>query len=149
VPGTGDGAGGIRYEDVTVAAAARGHDRRVAMTKEQVVELATAQVGRGEDRIERVYRWHFKRVLAATRAAFVAAGSILVATVTAIIHGAVADPSWRNLAVAAALASSVAIAGCQYARLGRLYGKYLESLRVFAVVQRTPEHEPWIRSRSS
>jgi hypothetical protein len=120
----------------------------VAITKEQVVVLATAQVGHGEDRIERVYRWQFERAPAALKASFVAAGSILGATLTAIVHGGVPVASWRAVVVAAALVGSGAITGCQYVRLGRLYGKYLESLRVFAVVQPWPG-EPWMRSRSS
>jgi hypothetical protein len=132
---------------VTNAAPLRGHDRRVAMTKEQVVELATAHVGRGEDRIERVYRWQFERAVAALKATFVAAGSILGATLTAIVHGAPPVASWQTVVAAAALVGSVAIAACQDVRLGRLYGKYLESLHFFAVVQRGLENE-WIRSRS-
>ena len=148
MPGARDGTGGTRYGDVTIAAPAGGDDRNVAMTKEQVVELATARIGHGEDRIERVYRWQFECALAALKASFVAAGSILGATLTAIVHGAVPVASWRTVVVAAALVGSVAIAGCQYVRLGRMYGKYLESLRVFAVVQRSPD-EPWMRSRSS
>lgn len=119
------------------------------MTKEQVVELATLGVDRGEDRIERVYRWQFERALAAVRAEFVAAGSIVVATLTAIINGAVPVVSWQTLALATALTGSAAIAGCQYMRLGRLYGKYLESLHVFALVERAPETAQWTRSLSS
>jgi hypothetical protein len=120
----------------------------MALTREQVAELATAQIGHGEDRIERVYRWQFERALAALKASFVVAGSILGVTLTAVVHGAVPVASWRTVVVAAALVGSVAIARCQYVRLGRLYGKYLESLRVFAVVQRGLG-EPWMRSRSS
>jgi hypothetical protein len=134
---------------VTFWAVAADEDRRVAMTKEQVVELATAQVDRGEDRIERVYRWQFEAALAAVRASFVAAGSILGAMFTALLGGAIPLASWQTLVVAAALVGSVGIAGCQHARMGRLYDKYLESLHVFAVVQGEPEAEQWIRSRSS
>lgn len=148
MPGARDRTGGTRHEEVTVAAPVGGDDRVVAMTKEQVVELATARIGRGEDRIERVYRWQFERALAALKASFVAAGSILGATLTAVVHGVVPIASWRTVMVAAALIGSGAIAGCQYVRLGRLYGKYLESFRVFAVVQRGLG-EPWMRSRSS
>jgi hypothetical protein len=148
VPGACDGSEGTRHEDVTAAAAPRGHDRQ-AVTKEQVVELARAQVRDGEDRIERVYRWQFERALTAVKALFVAVASLLGATLTAIVHGAIPVASWQTVMVAAALVGSIAIAGCQYVRLGRLYGKYLESLRVFAVVQPRLENEQWIRSRSS
>jgi hypothetical protein len=118
------------------------------MTKEQVAELARAQVRDGEDRIERVFRWQFERALAAMKALFVAAASILGATLTAI-HGTIPVASWQTVMVAVGLVGSMAIAVCQYVRLGRLYGKYLESLRVFAVVQPRLENEQWIRSRSS
>jgi hypothetical protein len=137
---------------VTLTAVAADDDRPwrwLRSPRNRSSRYATAKIGGGEDRIERVYRWQFERALAAVRAAFVAAGWILAGALTAIIRGGVPFASWRTLIVATALVGSVAVAVCQYVRLGRLYGKYLESLRVFAVVQRRLETEQWIRSRSS
>src|SRR5437588_13018792 len=73
------------------------------ITQEQVIEVATAKIGRGEDRIERVYRWQFEQALAAVRATFVLAGSIIGATLTALIQRAGPVAPWQTLIVAAAL----------------------------------------------
>jgi hypothetical protein len=112
---------------VTVAAPAAGHDRQVAVTN----------------------RWQLERALVAVRATLVMAGSIVGATLTAIVEGAGGITPWQAVAVAAALAGSLGAAVVQYVRLGRLYGNYLKSLGFFAVVQRLPETAQWIRSRSS
>jgi len=119
------------------------------ITQEQVIEVATAKIGRGEDRIERVYRWQFEQALAVVRATFVLAGSIIGATLTALVQRAGPVAPWQTLIVAAAFAGSVGTAVYQNARLSQLYGNYLESLRVLAVVQRMLETEEWTHSRFS
>jgi hypothetical protein len=45
---------------------------------------------------------------------------------------------------ATALGASLIAVVFLYARLGRLFGSYLESLRLFAVVQRAEETDRWI-----
>ena len=40
------------------------------ITNEQVIEVATAKIGCGEDRIESVYRWQFEHALAVVRATY-------------------------------------------------------------------------------
>jgi hypothetical protein len=114
------------------------------ITQAEIVELATAEVSSGEERIERVYRWHFEQALALVRALFVVAGTLIGASLTAIIQRAGPLATWQALIAAAAFAGAAGAAVYQYARLGRLYGNY-----VFAVVQRVRETERWIHTRSS
>jgi hypothetical protein len=46
---------------------------------------------------------------------------------------------WQILVAATALGASLSVVVFLYTRLGRLFGSYLESLRLFAVVQRAEE----------
>ena len=114
---------------------------------ERMIELATAKVERGADRIERVYSWEVERILAGLRAALTLAGSI-VGLIVAAVFGAVGQAGfWQILVAVAALGCYFGVAVYHYARLRRLYGNYLESLQVFAMVERAVETDRWISSR--
>ena len=116
------------------------------VTEERMVEFARAKVDRGADRIERAYGWEVERLLAGVRAALAVAGSIVALVIAAVFEKAVGP--WQILITVAVLSSSLAAVLYQHARLRRLYGNYLESLCVFALVQRTTEIDRWIRSPS-
>jgi hypothetical protein len=116
------------------------------VTEERIIELATAKVERGADRIERVYGWEAERIVAGLRAALAVAGSIVALVIASVFENAVGP--WQILITLAVLAGSLGAVFHRHARLRRLYGNYLESLRLFAVVQRTAEIDRWIRSRS-
>ena len=115
---------------MTVAAPAAGDDRSMALTREQLVELARADVS--ADRIERVYGWRVERMLAVVRAALALTASIIALVVAVVFEGAVR--------FGASLGTVVFL----YAKLGHLFGNYLESLGLFALVQRPEETDRWI-----
>jgi hypothetical protein len=112
------------------------------MTKAQLVELARADVS--ADRIERVYGWRVERMLAVVRAALTLAASILALVVAAVFEGAAPFGAWQVVVAGIALGVSLGAVVFLYAKLGRLFGNYLESLGFFAVVQRTQETDRWI-----
>ena len=114
----------------------------VAITKAQLVELARADVS--ADRIERVYGWRVERMLALVRAALALAASILALVVAAVFEEAARFGPWQIFVAATGLGASLGAIVFLYARLGRLFGNYLESLGLFAVVQRTEETDRWI-----
>jgi hypothetical protein len=116
------------------------------VTEERTVELAGAKVDRGADRIERAYGWEVERILAGVRAALAVAGSIVAPVVAAVFENVVGP--WQIFITVAVLGGSLSAVLYQHARLRRLYGNYLESLSLFAVVQRTTEIDRWIRSPS-
>jgi hypothetical protein len=116
----------------------------VPMTKEQLVQLARADIDRSADRIERLYGWEVERLLTVARAALVLAGSILGLVVAALLETSAPVGPWQILVAATALGASLIAVVFLYARLGRLFGSYLESLRLFAVVQRAEETDRWI-----
>ena len=113
------------------------------MTRAQLVELARADVS--ADRIDRVYGWRVERMLAMVWAALALAASILALIVATVFEGVVRFGTWQIVVAAMALGASLGAVVFLYARLGRLFGNYLESLGAFAVVQRTEETDRWIR----
>lgn len=116
----------------------------VGITDERTIVLARAKVDRGAERIERVYGWAVEGILAVVRAALAVAGSI-VGVAIAAVFGEVGQVGARQIVIAvAALGVSFGIVAYQYARLRRLYGNYLESLLLFAVVQGPEETDSWI-----
>jgi hypothetical protein len=116
------------------------------ITKERTIELAAVKVDRGADRIERVYGWEVERILLGMRAALAVGGSIIGLVIAAVFGEAGRVGPWQILVGLAALGVSVGVLVFLHAKLGRLYGNYLESLHLFAVVQRG-ESEPWTPSR--
>jgi hypothetical protein len=118
------------------------------ITDERTIELATAKVEQGADRIERVYGWEAERILTGIRAALAVAGST-IALALATIFGEVGRVGpWQVLVAVVALGASSGAAAYQHAKLRRLYGNYLRSLQLFALVERRTETDPWIPSRS-
>ena len=111
------------------------------ITDERMIELATAKVERGADRIEQVYSWEIERMLAGVRAVLALAGSIIGLIVAAIFEEIGHAGLWQILIAVAALGGSFAAVAYCYARLRRLYGNYVESLRRFALVERAVETE--------
>jgi hypothetical protein len=109
------------------------------VTDERTIELATAKVERGTDRIERVYGWEVERILAGLRAALAVAGSIVGLVVAAVLGTIGQAGLWQILVAVAALGCSFGVAVYHYARLRRLYGNYVESLKRFTVVERVME----------
>jgi hypothetical protein len=107
------------------------------MTRAQLVELARADVS--ADRIDRVYGWRVERMLAVVRATLALAASILALVVAAVFEGAARLGPWQIVVAVTALGASLSSVVFLYARLGRLFGNYLESLSLFAVVQRAEE----------
>jgi hypothetical protein len=127
---------------VTAAAPAADDDRAVAMgerAEEWTIELATAKVDRVEDRIERVYAWEVERLLVGVRAALAAAGSLVVLVVAAAFEEPARLGPWQILTIVMALGASLGVIAFLYAKLGRLYGNYLESLLLVSLVQPTVE----------
>jgi len=116
-------------------------------TKGWTIELATANIDRGADRIERVYGWEVERVFMGVRAVLAVAGSTVGLVIAAVFGEAGRVGPWQILVTAAALGVSVGALVFLHAKLGRLYGNYLESLHLFAVVQRGGEDDPWMPSR--
>jgi hypothetical protein len=116
------------------------------ITKEQTIELATANVDRGVDRIERIYGWEVERVLMGMRAALAVGGSIVGFVIGAVFGESGRVGPWQILVALAALTVSGGVLVFLHAKLGRLYGNYLESLHLFAVVQRGGETDQWMRS---
>ena len=109
------------------------------LVEEWTIAFATAEVDRGEDRIERVYSWEVERLLVGVRAALAAAGSIVVLVVAVVFEEPARFGLWQILTFVAALGVSLGIVAFLYAKLGRLYGNYLESLLLFSLVQPTVE----------
>ena len=118
------------------------------VTKEWTIELGRAKVDRGADRIERVYCWEVERILTGVRAALAVAGSVVALVIAAVLEEVGQVGPWQILVAAAALGISVGAAVFLHAKLSRLFGNYLESLHVFAVVQRPVETDQWIPSHS-
>jgi hypothetical protein len=127
---------------VTVAAPAGGNDRGVGMTKAQLIELARADVS--ADRIERVYGWRVEWMLAVVRAALALAASILGLVVATVFEEAARFGPWQIFVAATGLVASLSAVVFLHAKLGRLFGNYLESVGLFAVVQRPEETDRWI-----
>jgi hypothetical protein len=117
------------------------------LSEERMIELATAKVDRGTDRIERIYGWEVERILTGLRAALAVAGTIVGLALAAIFEGLGRVGLWQILVVVAACGLAFGAVLFLYAKLGRLYGNYLKSLRLFALVQRPVETDPWIPSR--
>ena len=111
----------------------------VEITKARTIALATAKVERGADRIERVYGWEVERILAAVRAALAVAGSTFGLTLAAVLGEVGSVGPWQILLAMAALGASFGAVVYQAAKLRRLYGNYLKSVRLFTVVQRGVE----------
>jgi hypothetical protein len=109
------------------------------LTEEWTIELATAKVDRAADRIERLYGWEVERILAAMRAALAVAGTIVGLALAAVFEGPGRVGSWQILVVVAAFGLAFGAFVFLYAKLGSLYGNYLKSLRLFALVQRRLE----------
>jgi hypothetical protein len=78
------------------------------------------------------------------RAALAVAGAIVGLIVAAVFEAVGHAGLWQILIAVAALGCSFGVAVYHYARLRRLYGNYLESLQLFAVVQGTQETARWI-----
>jgi hypothetical protein len=135
---------------VTLGAAAADDDGAAMfkITEERMFELAMADVDGGADRIEQVYQWEVERILAGVRAALGAAASIVAIALAAFFEEVGRVGPRQILITAAAFGVSFGAVAYQYAKLRRLYGNYLESLRFFAVVQRAVEIDGWIPSRS-
>jgi hypothetical protein len=137
---------------VTVAAPAGGDDPAVAVltiTEERLIELAAANVDRGADRIEQVYGWEVERVLAGVRATLAVAGSIVAFVVAAVLEE-VGQVGARQITIAlTGLCVTFGVVGYQHVKLRRLYGNYLQSLRVFTLVQQPEETDRWIHSPSA
>ena len=136
---------------MTVAPTAADDDRRMAtaeITDERAIELARARVDRGADRIERVYSWEVERILVGVRAALAGVAAIVGVLLSTLFQGAGRLGPWKILIAVAALSVTLGAVAFLYAKLGRLYDNYLESLRHFAVVQRQEETDRWIPSRS-
>jgi hypothetical protein len=112
-----------------------------------MIELAAAKVDRGADRIEQVYSWEIERVLTGVRAALAVGGSIVGLIIATVFGGAGRVEPWQVLVAVAAFGVSVGALVFLHTKLGRLYGNYLESLHLFAVVQRGGESDPWMPSR--
>jgi hypothetical protein len=117
------------------------------ITKEWTIELATAKVERGSDRIERLYGWEIERVLTGMRALLAVGGSTVGLVIAAIFGEAGRVGPWQIVVAVAALGVSLGALVYLHAKLGRLYGNYLESLHLFAVLQRGEESRPWMPSR--
>jgi hypothetical protein len=118
------------------------------ITDERAIELAWAKVDRGPDRIERVYSWEVERILVGIRAALAVVAAVVGVLLTTLLQGTGRFGPWQILSAAASLGVSLGAVAFLYAKLGRLYGNYLKSLRHFAVVQRQEENDRWIPSRS-
>jgi hypothetical protein len=114
------------------------------MRKDRLVQLARDDVDRGADRIERLYGWEVERLLTMVRAALALAGSILGLAVATLFAENAPVGLWQILVAATALGASLSVVVFLYTRLGRLFGNYLESLRLFAVIQRAEETDRWI-----
>jgi hypothetical protein len=71
-------------------------------------------------------------------------GSILGLAVAALFEENAPVGPWQILVAATALGASLGAVVFLYAKLGRLFGNYLESLRLFAVIQRAEEIDRWI-----
>jgi hypothetical protein len=69
---------------------------------------------------------------------------VTVAVVAAIFEGSARFGAWQIVVAAMALGASLGAVVFLYAKLGRLFGNYLESLGLFAVVQRPEETDRWI-----
>jgi hypothetical protein len=134
---------------VTVAAPAGGDDRGVAMTREQIVELARVDVEGSADRIDRIYGWRVERILTTMRATLVLTGSIVGAWLTAVFASGEQIGRWQNVIAVAGLAGSFVAVIYQRAQLERLSDGYLKSLHTLGLVQRDRGTDEWIRSRSS
>src|SRR5436305_970726 len=111
------------------------------MTRAQLIELARADIS--ADRIERVYGWRVERMLAVVRAALTLAASIAALVVAAVFEEAARFGPWQIFVAATAFGASLGAVIFLYAKLGRLFGNYLESLGLFAVVQRTKDTDRW------
>jgi len=78
------------------------------------------------------------------RAVLTLAASILGLVLAAILEDGARLGPWQILVGATALGASLGAVVFLYAKLGRLLGNYLESLHLFAVVQRPEETDRWI-----
>lgn len=78
------------------------------------------------------------------RAALAVAGSIVAVAVAAVFEEVGRFGARQIVIGVAVLGVSFGAVVYQGARLRRLYGKYLESLHLFAVVQRAEESDRWI-----
>jgi hypothetical protein len=121
----------------------------MAMTREQVVELARVDVERSADRIDRVYGWRVERVLTSMRTTFVLAGSIIGAWLAPVFTRAEQVGNWQDVIAATGLAGSVAAVIYQRAQLERLAEDYFQSLYTLGLVQRERGTDKWIHTRSS
>jgi predicted membrane protein len=110
-----------------------------AITEDRTIELATANVERAADRIEQVYQWEVERMLAGLRAALAIAGSIFGVALAALFGEVGRGGPWPPLVIVGAFGVSLAAAVFLYAKLGRLFGNYLESLLLFSLVERRVE----------
>jgi hypothetical protein len=67
------------------------------------------------------------------------AGSIVALVVAAVLQDVGQVGDWQIAIALAAVCATFAVVGYQHAKLRRLYGNYLESLRVFTLVQQSEE----------
>lgn len=83
-------------------------------------------------------------MLAVVRAALALTASIIALVVAVVFEGAVRFGAWQIVVATTTLGSSLGTVVFLYAKLGRLFGNYLESLGLFALVQRPEETDRWI-----
>jgi glucose uptake protein GlcU len=92
---------------------------------------------------ERFYGWEVERLLTVVRAVLALAASTFGLVLAAVLEDGTRFGLWQIFVAATALGASLSAVVFLYAKLGRLFGKYLESLDLFAVVQRS-ETDRWI-----
>jgi hypothetical protein len=108
------------------------------ITGHDVVELVTAHVAGAEDRMERVYRWQFDRLMAVVRASALVSASIVATLGTAFFGEHVRSEWWLVVALIVGLSAVAGIGIVSYVRLGRIRREYLANLSMLGVTrQRT------------
>jgi hypothetical protein len=95
------------------------------ITTQDVLRLVAAQVVGIEDRIERIYLWHFERLMAAVKGAFVASVSILATLATAFFQENVGSEWWLVIFLVVTLLAAAAIGIFSYVRLVRISREYI------------------------
>ncbi|EPY7708301.1 hypothetical protein ACN1JM_000342 [Bacillus pacificus] len=104
---------------------------------QEIVELVIAETPDAEDRIQKMYEWHFESVKSLSQWCLGASVSIIVGFFVALFKSATSnEPSWWQVLLVIILVSSTACYGLYLKwKLKSINKQYVSALKLFAEVK--------------
>lgn len=96
-----------------------------------LIELATSDVLDGEDRIEKIFDWHFDRIKTTAQWMLGAAASLFIAVVVGFSRDELTIPWWQSGLLAVLAFATGAVGAYRLSSLGSVNRQYLAALRLY------------------